>query len=185
MKIIWLSQKFTVYLLEWNFLVKYLSITPFLVLKDFRKLNTNISFKHRVEQYSLVKDIIDIFRATNRNITDELKNTAENLEGITECENMNPEKVKMIQFLIEKMIHSHTLYKHWWKRLSFYIKSRNFYNAMREYLTLSHPNNIKKYIGTIDSQGKLYEFENTIISVFRKLTKMNKNVVKYVLIKYT
>ena len=92
--------------------MKYLSITPFLVLKDFRKLNTNISFKHRVEQYSLVKDIIDIFRATNRNITDELKNTAENLEGITECENMNPEKVKMIQFLIEKMIHSHTLYKH-------------------------------------------------------------------------
>ena len=59
-----------------------------------------------------MKDIIDIFRATNRNITDELKNTAENLEGITECENMNPEKVKMIQLLIEKMIHSHTLYKH-------------------------------------------------------------------------
>ena len=54
-----------------------------------------------------MKDIIGRLRTANCNITDELKNIAENLESIIEFENMNPEEVKLIQFLYDQMTHSY------------------------------------------------------------------------------
>ena len=49
---------------------------------------------HRAEHFSQIKDIFETLRTANHNFNDELSNTAENLESITESENMNPEEVK-------------------------------------------------------------------------------------------
>ena len=80
MKTHWFSQKYTVYLLEWNF--------PFLVLKDSRKLNTtiwlirlHIELNNILTLRALSKDL-DFLIATL------LKNTADNLEGIIKSECM-------------------------------------------------------------------------------------------------
>ena len=104
--------------------------------KGFTKIKCLInSFTHRAEQYSQVKDIIERLRTPNRNITDELKNTVDNLQTIIESESMNPEEEKKVQFLIEQMIHSQayapTLLK---TAVSLYQRSLNCYSAMREYL---------------------------------------------------
>ena len=58
------------------------------------------------EQYSQIKDIIKSLRTASYNITDELKNRADNLETIIKFENTNLEEVKKIQFLIEQKTHS-------------------------------------------------------------------------------
>ena len=54
------------------------------------------NYTHGVYQYSQIKDIIKTLRTARCNITDELKNTADNLETIIESENMNLEEVKKI-----------------------------------------------------------------------------------------
>ena len=47
---------------------------------------------------------------------------------------------------------------------------------MKEYLKSSHPNTIKNCFGTTDNPGELHDCENTIDSVFSKLTDKQKNV---------
>ena len=51
-----------------------------------------------------------------------------------------------------------------------YLRSRNCYSALREYLTLPHPNTIKNYFGTLGSPGEIADCENTLKQVFSKLT---------------
>ena len=50
-----------------------------------------------------------------------------------------------------------------------YLRSRNCYSALREYLTLPHPDTMKSYFGNLDSPGEIAECESTIKSVFTKL----------------
>ena len=54
------------------------------------------NYTHGVYQYSQIKDIIKTLRTACCIITDELKNTADNLETIIESENTNLEEVKKI-----------------------------------------------------------------------------------------
>ena len=58
--------------------------------------------------------------------------------------------------------------------ISLYLRSRNCYNALREYLSLPHPNTIRNYFGTIDSPRALSDCENTIKSVFSSLNDKQK-----------
>lgn len=60
------------------------------------------------------------------------------------------------------------------KTMFFVLRSRNFYNAIREYLSFPHPNTFKSYFGAIDSSGDLHECKNTISSVFSKVTEKQK-----------
>ena len=79
-----------------------------------------------------MKDIIERLRTANRNITDELKNTAENLESTIESENMNPEKwITTIQFLTKQMAHSYT-YAPTLMKTAFFLPN----SAIKEYLSL-------------------------------------------------
>ena len=52
------------------------------------------SFTNRVDEYSQVNDIIERLRTANRDITNELKNIAKDLESIIESKIMSPEEVK-------------------------------------------------------------------------------------------
>ena len=89
------------------------------------------NYTHAVEQYSQIKDFIESLRTASCNITDELKNTADNLETIIESENMNLEEVKKIQFLIEQMTHSNAYVSTTMKAVFFfYLRSRNCFNGI-------------------------------------------------------
>ena len=61
----------------------------------------------------------------NRNITDKLKKTADELENIIKSEKISPEEVKKIQFQIVQMTYSHAY---------LYLRSQSCYNDVREYL---------------------------------------------------
>ena len=63
------------------------------------------------EQYSQIKDIIESLRTASCNITDELKNTADNLETIIKSEITSLEEVKKIQFLMEPMTQTMHMYQ--------------------------------------------------------------------------
>ena len=54
--------------------------------------------------------------------------------------------------------------------ISFYLRSRNCYQVLREYLDLPHPNTIKSYFGTLDAPGSVTDGRNTIATVFNKLS---------------
>ena len=89
------------------------------------------SYTYAVEQYSQIKDFIESLRTASCNITDELKNTADNLETIIESENMNLEEVKKIQFLIEQMTHNNAYASTTMKTaVSLYIRNRNCFNGI-------------------------------------------------------
>ena len=68
---------------------------------------TQIKYTHLVNSSCQVTDIIERLRTVNCNIKDKLNNTAENLQTIIKSENMNPEEVKNLPFLIEEMTHKH------------------------------------------------------------------------------
>ena len=89
------------------------------------------NYTDTVEQYSQIKDFIESLRTASCNITDELKNTADNLETIIESENMNLEEVKKIQFLIEQMTHNNAYASTTMKTaVSLYLRSRNCFNGI-------------------------------------------------------
>ena len=94
------------------------------------------------------------------------------MQNIIESEDINPEEVKKIPFLIEEVTRSNayapTLTE---TTVSLYLKSQN---ATRDYLNLLHLNTMKNCFGTIDSPDQLHECENAINSVFSKLTDKQK-----------
>ena len=91
------------------------------------------NYTHAVEQYSQIKDFIESLRTASCNITDELKNTADNLETIIESENMNLEEVKKIQFLIEQMTHNNAYASIRMEKAVFlYLRSQNFFNGIEK-----------------------------------------------------
>ena len=49
--------------------------------------------------------------------------------------------------------------------------SRNCYSVLHQYLALPHPDTIKRFFGDLGTPGDFTEYENTIKSVFIKLTK--------------
>ena len=91
------------------------------------------NYAHAVEQYFQIKDFIKSLRTASCNITDELKNTAGNLETIIESENMNLEEVKKIQFLIEQMTHNNAYASIRMETAVFlYLRSQNFFNGIEK-----------------------------------------------------
>ena len=64
-----------------------------------------------------------------------------------------------------------------------YLHSKNFYQALRKYLHLPHPNTIKSYFGILDTPGSETDCRSTIATVFNKLTV--KKCTKSVLTKFT
>ena len=115
MKTHWFSQKYTVYLLEWNF--------PFLVLKDSRKLNTTIWL---IRLHIELNNILTL-RALSKDL-DFLITTSLKKWKITLITWKVLPNLKI--WLIEQMIHSHacaaTLME---TGVSLYLRSRNCYNA--------------------------------------------------------
>ena len=113
-----------------------------------------------------------------------MKNAAEKIESIIESENMNLEKVKKIQFFIEKMTHSHA-YKPIMMKLivSLYLRRQNCYNTMKQELNFPYSNTINNYPETIDSTGESRKWEKTINFAFSKLFN-EKKTIKYMLIRY-
>ena len=90
-------------------------------------------FTHEVEEHTQVKDIIKILTTAACNITERLKNVAENLESIIESENRNLENVKRLQFFIEQMTHMHAYTPIMMKlTVSSYLRRQNCYNAMKQ-----------------------------------------------------
>ena len=58
--------------------------------------------------------------------------------------------------------------------ISLYLRSRNCYQVLREYLHLSHPNTIKSFFGTLNTPGSVTDYRNTIATVFSKLCGKEK-----------
>ena len=80
---------------------------------------------------------------------------------------MDKDEIRRTQFLIDQMKQGQRYGTTNMKNaISLYLRSRNYYNALREYLSLQHPNTIRNYFGTLDSHGALSDCENTIKSVF-------------------
>ena len=91
------------------------------------------NYTHAVEQYSQIKDFIESLRTASCNITDELKNTSDNLETIIESENMNLEEVKKTQFLIGQMTHNNAYASTTMKTaVSLYLRSRNCFSGIEK-----------------------------------------------------
>ena len=58
--------------------------------------------------------------------------------------------------------------------IGLYLRSRNCYSALRQYLTLPHPDTIRRYFGELGTPSDFTECENVIKSVFNKLTKTER-----------
>ena len=58
--------------------------------------------------------------------------------------------------------------------ISLYLRSRNCYQALKEYLDLPHQNTIESYFGTLDTPGSVTDCRNTIPTVFNKLSGKEK-----------
>lgn len=130
MKTHWYSRKYMMRLpprSKYSF--QMFKVTPFLVLKDLRKLNTTIQLiRSHIELNSLLrlrtlsKDSEPLIATLTINWIIQLRN----LQIIIESENMNPEEIKKIPFLIEEMTHNHactlTLMK---TTISLYLRSQN------------------------------------------------------------
>ena len=98
----------------------------------FQKIYVNYTHG-RVEQFSQIKDKIESLRTAGCNITDELKNTTDNLETIIVSENVNLEEVKKIQFLVKQMTRSNAYVSTTMKKVvPLYLRSRNCFNGIRK-----------------------------------------------------
>ena len=98
------------------------------------------------------------------------------LNNIINSEDMDEEERTRIKILIDQlMLQSKELHGQRYDAsmmktaICLYLRSRNCYSALREYLTLPHPDAIKSYFGNLSSPGEIAECENTIKSVFTKL----------------
>ena len=58
--------------------------------------------------------------------------------------------------------------------IGLYLRSRNCYSALCQYLTLPHPDTIRRYFGELGTPGDYTECENVIKSIFNKLTKTER-----------
>ena len=54
--------------------------------------------------------------------------------------------------------------------ITLYLQSRSCYSALREYVTLPHPNTIKSFFGTLGNPGDIADCENTMKQVLSKLS---------------
>ena len=58
--------------------------------------------------------------------------------------------------------------------ITLYLRSRSCYSALREYVTLAHPNTIKSFFGTLGNPGDIADCENTMKQVLSKLSQKER-----------
>ena len=129
------------------------------------------SFSHKIEKYSQVIDILNRLKKAEYDIAEELKGVAANIQDILDSdENLDESEKEKVKFLIDQMSHGRKYDETRMKNaISLYLRSRNCYNLLREYLHLPHPNTIRNYFGTLDTPGAITDCENTIKSVLSKV----------------
>ena len=139
-------------------------------------------FTYKIERYSQIPVILERVKTAEHNVKQEFENACRNIRNIIEsADNVDDDAKSKIQFLTDQLLllskkpnglrYDPSMMK---TAISLYLRSRNCYAVLREYIALPHPNTIKNYFGDLGSPGDLNECENTIKSVFDKLSGNEK-----------
>ena len=138
-------------------------------------------FSYKVERYSQIFAILERLRKCKHNIQEEFQQASRNINDIVELADMDDDEISKVKFLIDQLLlqsrkmHGQRYDASMMKTaICLYLRSQNCYSALRDYLVLPHPDTIKKYFGDLASPGDLTECENTIKSVFDKLSGKEK-----------
>ena len=152
--------------------------------RGFTKLSCNDlinGYSYKIETYSQIHAVLERLRTSSNVVQDDIKGAALNISDIVDSADMDDDERTKVKFLIEqllmqsKKLHGERYDASMMKTaISLYLRSRNCYSALRQYLTLPHPDTVRRYFGELGTPGDFTECENVIKSVFNKLTKTER-----------
>ena len=138
-------------------------------------------YSYKIETFSQIHAVLKRLRTSVNVVQEEVKGAALNISDIVDSADMDEDERTKVKFLIEQLLlqskklhgerYDTTMMK---TAISLYLRNRNCYSALRQYLTLPHPDTVKKYFGELSTPGNFTECENVIKSVFNKLTKTER-----------
>ena len=138
-------------------------------------------FSYKVEKCSQIHAVLERLRTSTNTVPEDIKGFALNINNIIDSADMDEDERTKAKFLTEQLLlQSKKLHGQRYDAsmmrtaISLYLRSRNCYSALRQCLTLPHPDTIKRYFGDLGTPGDFTECENTIKSVFDKLTKTER-----------
>ena len=140
------------------------------------------SFTYKMEKFSQIKLILERLKETKHHLPEEPSQTASYIKSLLDYESPEDREINKVECLIDQL-HIFSKQHHGQRygaammktALSLYLRSRNCYQALMEYLYLPHPNTIKIYFGTLDTRANvLTDCQDTIATVFNKLSGKEK-----------
>lgn len=150
------------------------------------------AFLHKIETFSQIKLILYRLQEARHKLEEGLFQRATYMKFIMDSDSLKDYEINKFNFLIEQLqllskqnhgkCYNATLIKTaiplqlMKAAISFYICNINCYQALKEYLSLTHPNRYESSFGTLDRQSFVTHNCNTIeTQLQRSLTNCLKN----------